>query len=204
MLDLYEAGFDSRHLLWAERLAETLLARFENRSNGGFYFTSDDHESLLARHHSLHDSALPAGAGVAAELLLRLAVHRRREDFRASAERTLEALLPFVRRMPSAYASLLLAADLAVDPAQEIAILGAPGDVSTRELLSVVRGRYRGCTVVQVAGPPVEDKRLALLHGKQQIDGRPTAYVCRDYSCQQPTTDPGELARQLDDESRPR
>ncbi len=176
-----------------------MLARFENRTSGGFYFTSDDHEPLLTRNHSLHDGALPAGAGVAAEVLLRLAIHRRRDDFRRSAERAFEATHPLVRRMPSAYASLLVAADLTVDAPQEIAILGSPTDAATRGLLSVVRGRYRGCSVVQLASPPVNDERMALLFGKQQLEGRPTAYVCRDYACQHPTADPAELARQLGD-----
>ena len=199
LLDLYEAGFDPRHLERSEALAETMLARFENRASGGFYFTSDDHESLLTRNHSLHDGALPAGAGVAAEVLLRLAVHRRRDDFRRSAERAFEAYHPLVRRMPSAYASLLVAADLTVDAPQEIAIVGSPTDAATRGLLSVVRGRYRGCSVVQLASPPVNDERMALLFGKQQLEGRPTAYVCRDYACRHPTVDPAELARQLGD-----
>ena len=199
LLDLYEASFDPRYLERSEGLAETMLARFENRTSGGFYFTSDDHESLLTRNHSLHDGALPAGAGVAAEVLLRLAVHRRRDDFRRSAERAFEAYHPLVRRMPSAYASLLVAADLTVDAPQEIAIVGSPTDAATRGLLSVVRGRYRGCSVVQLASPPVNDERMALLFGKQQLEGRPTAYVCRDYACRHPTVDPAELARQLGD-----
>ncbi len=197
LLDLYEAGFDPRHLERSEALAETMLAHFENRSGGGFYFTSDDHENLLTRNHSLHDGALPAGAGVATELLLRLAVHRRRDDFRRSAERTLEAYQPLVRRMPSAYASLLLAADLTANAPQQIAIVGSPTDAATRALLSVVRRRYQGCPTVQVAPPPVNDERMALLCGKPQLQGRPTAYVCRDYACRQPTVDPDELARQL-------
>jgi len=199
LLDLYEACFEPRYLERSEALAEAMLAHFENRTGGGFYFTSDDHESLLTRNHSLHDGALPAGAGVATEVLLRLAVHRRRDDFRRSAERTFEAYHPLVRRMPSAYASLLVAAELTVDAPQEIAIIGSPTAAATRELLSVVRGRYRGCPIVQLAKPPVNDERMALVFGKPQLEGRPTAYVCRDYACRQPTVDPAELARQLGD-----
>jgi uncharacterized protein YyaL (SSP411 family) len=198
LLDLYEAAFDVRHLERAEGLVETLLAHFEDRSGGGFFFTSDDHEALLTRNHSLHDGALPAGAGVAAEVLLRLAVHRGREDFRRSAERTLESCRPAVARMPSAHASLLLATELARFPPPEIAIVGPPAAAATRKLLGVVRRRFRVCPVVQLAPAPVGDSPLAVLDGKQALNGKPTAHVCRDHACRQPTTDPAELARQLD------
>ena len=200
LLDLYESGFDARHLELAEALAATMLEHFRDPDGGGWFFTSDDHEALLTRNHSLHDGALPAGAGVATETLLRLAVHRRRDDFRHAAERTLEAYRPLVTRMPSAWASLLLAAELAESPPCEIAIVGSPEEPSTRELLAVVRGRFRIGPVVQLAALATDDDRLALLAGKQPIDGLPTAYVCRDYACQAPTTDCAELARQLGDD----
>jgi uncharacterized protein YyaL (SSP411 family) len=198
LLDLFEAGFDARHLGRAESLAETMIEHFEDRSGGGFFFTSDDHEALLVRNHSLHDGALPAGAGVAAEVLLRLAIHRGRKDFRRSAERALQASRSAAARMPSAHTSLLLAAELLENPPQEIAIVGSLEDAATRELLGVVRRRLRVCPVVQLAAAPDDDGRLALLAGKQAIGGKPTAYVCRDYACRQPTTDPAELSRQLD------
>jgi len=197
LLDLYESDFDPRHLAEAERLADTLLRHFEDRTAGGWFFTSDDHESLLTRNHSTHDGALPAGAGVAAELLFRLAIHLRRDDLRGAAERTLDACRPLVARAPSAHASLLLAAELAEDPPREIAIVGAPDDPATRALLAVVRDGFRVRPVVQVAPPPVDEARLAVVAGKAQIGGKPTAYVCRDQACQTPTTDPDELARRL-------
>jgi uncharacterized protein YyaL (SSP411 family) len=200
LLDLYESGFDTCHLERAESLAATMLEHFRDPDGGGWFFTSDDHEALLTRNHSLHDGALPAGAGVATEVLLRLAVHRRRDDFRHAAERTLEAYRPLVTRMPSAWASLLLAAELAESPPCAIAIVGAPEEPRTRELLAAIRGRFRVCPVVQLAASPSDDERLAVAAAKQPIDGLPTAYVCHDYACQVPTTDCAELARQLGDD----
>jgi len=199
LLDLYETAFELRYLEHAERLARTMIERFEDRDNGGFFFTSDDHEALLTRNRSLHDGALPAGASVAAEVLLRLAVHRRNEDLERAARRTLESYRPRVERMPSAFASLLLAAELAWRPPQEIAIVGPPTDPRTSELLSVVRSHFRVCPVIQLSSSPVDDAGLALLAGKKPIGDKPTAWVCRDYTCGKPTTDPAELARQLGD-----
>jgi len=198
LVDLYETDFDLSHLERAEQLARTMIERFEDPAGGGFFFTSDDHESLLVRTRSAYDGALPAGAGVAAEVLLRLAVHLDCEEFRRSAMRTLEALHPLVSRAPSAFGSLLLAAELAEFPPQEIAIVGAPDDPATRALLSVVRSRLRVSPVVQIALAN-QAPSAALLAGKTALDGKPTAYVCRNYACRRPTTDPDELLRQLED-----
>jgi uncharacterized protein YyaL (SSP411 family) len=197
-LDLYEACFDRRWLDLAARLARTTLERFEDPDRGGFYFVSDDHEELLTRTRSLHDGALPSGAGVATEILGRLAIHLGDDAFRAAAERTLVSMRGAVSHMPSAYASLLLASTHLDDRPPEVAILGAPDDERTRALLATVRGRYLGRPAVQLADPSGDAPSTPLLEGKSAVEGKPTAYVCRDYACLQPTTDPDELSTLLD------
>ena len=197
LLDLYETCFDPRYLERGRTLARTMVDRFEDSEHGGFYFTSDDHESLLTRNRSLHDGALPSGVGVATELLLRLAVHCDEERFRLAADRTLKAYRPVTSHVPSAYIALLVAADLARGPLHEVAIVGSPDDRATRELLAVARQRYVHRPIIQAGMPRAADSPLPLLAGKQAINGKPTAYVCRNYACQRPTTDPRELGRQL-------
>jgi uncharacterized protein YyaL (SSP411 family) len=196
LLDLYEAAFDGRYLERSRDLARTMVARFEDPRDGGFFFTSDDHESLLTRTRSLHDGALPSGAGVATEVLLRLAVHLDDSALRRAAERTLESYLPVVDRMPSAHTALLLGAERLEDPPPEIAIVGAPEDPRTRDLLEVVRGIYglRPAIQVAAAGP---EAGTALLAGKQPLGDAPTAFVCRGSTCGPPVRDPAGLARQL-------
>jgi uncharacterized protein YyaL (SSP411 family) len=198
LLDLYEACFAGEYLETAAAVARTMVDRFED-SDGGFFFTSDDHESLLTRTRSLHDGALPSGAGVATEVLLRLAVHLDREDLRRSAERAIASLQPRVAQMPSAYASLLLAADLSWTAPVEIALIGRPDHPLTRELLTTARRHAGRRLVIQLAPAQTADGRLALLRDKTPLDDDPTVYVCRNYTCRQPTRDPLELARQLDD-----
>jgi uncharacterized protein YyaL (SSP411 family) len=196
LLDLYEAGFEDRYLDAAAMLARALTEHFVDEERGGFFFTSDDHEALLARSRSQHDGALPSGAGVATELLLRLAVHLDDDRLRRVGLRALEAYRPLVARMPSAFAALLAAADFALDPGPEVAIVGDPGDPTFSALLAVARGRYLPRLVV-AAGPEGAGEARPLLAGKPALDSKPTAYVCRDYACRAPTTDPGELERQL-------
>ncbi|HXV74999.1 MAG TPA: hypothetical protein VD788_01670, partial [Candidatus Polarisedimenticolaceae bacterium] len=198
-LDLYEASFDDRWLTLAERLARSLSTHFADRDQGGFWFVSHDHEGLIARNRSAQDGALPSGAGVAVELLLRLAAHLDDDPFRELAERALAAYRPAVDRAPSAFASLLIAADWARGPLTEVAIVGASADRGAmRELLDVVHARFRP-RLVLAAGSPVDGgPRRPLLAGKQPLDGRPTAFVCRDYACRQPVTTAAALAAELD------
>ena len=198
LLDLYEACFDVDYLLDAERLARSLIGHFVDSRQGGFFFVSDDHEQLLTRNRSLHDGALPSGAGVAAEFLLRLATHLDDASVREAATRALESYQPVVSRSPAAFAATLIAADLARGPMTEIAIVGELEDPATRDLLAVVHAAPRPRLTLAAGRGPTQ-RRLPLLADRDSIDGRPTAYLCRDYACQAPTDDPAELRRQLED-----
>ena len=196
LLDLYEAGFDRKYLDASARIARSLVARFEDRASGGFFFTSEDHEALLARNRSLHDGALPSGAGVAAETLLRLAAHLD-GDLRDAALRTLSAYRRSVEQAPAAFASLLVAADFADGPVVEIAIVGDPSDPATRALAGAARERYLPNRAIALARPGESVEGLPLLEGKTAAGGVPTAYVCRDHVCGAPVTDAGALAEEL-------
>jgi len=196
LIDLYEACFEPAWLLQAERLLEVLLARFADPAGAGFCFTPDDHETLPVRSRIHHDGALPSGAGMAAQALLRVAAHRDRGDLRRAAEGALAASRPAIARAPSAHAALLAAAALARAGAPSLAIAGAPADPRTAALLAVARRAHRGLAV-QVAEPAAADPRLTLLAGRTMHGGEPTAYYCRDGACQAPVTRPAELERAL-------
>ncbi len=193
LLDLYECTFERRWLDEAAALGRQAIALFEDADAGGFYFTARDHERLLARTRSLHDGALPSGTGVLCETLLRLAVHLDDAALRKPVERTLAAARPAMARAASAFASLLLAADLLEGPVLEIAVAGEPGKADAEAMLRVVRSRYLPRRVVACG----VGSDLPLLAGKTPLQGRAAAYLCREYACQAPTAEPEELARLL-------
>jgi uncharacterized protein YyaL (SSP411 family) len=197
LLDLYETCFDLDYLFDAERLARALIDHFEDPGHGGFFFVSDDHERLLTRNRSLHDGALPSGAGVAAEFLLRMATHLDDASLRESANRALGSYQPLVSRSPAVFVATLIAADLARGPMAEVAVVGDLEDPATRELLAVVHEAPRP-RLALAAGRTPAGRRLPLLADREPIDGRPSAYVCRDYACQAPSSDPVELRRLLE------
>jgi len=196
-VDLYESGFERRDLDRAAGLARTILARFAD-GHGGFHFTSDDHEAILARTRSTYDDAIPAGSAIAAETLLRLAVHLDDATFRKAGLAVLQALRPLADRVPSGFASLLNASAYADrKDVVEIAIAGPRDAAGTRALLDAARARYLPARVIGWLDPAAGLSGLPLLAGKTLSDGKPAAYVCRNYACDKPVTDPAALTTVL-------
>ncbi len=192
LLDLYETDFDRRWLDRSASIARTMLEHFGDAKRGGFFFVSDDHEALLTRNRSVHDGALPAGSGVAAGWLARLADHLDEETFRSAAEKTLVELRAAVERSPRAFPTLLLAAERELRPKLEIAIAGPPDERATTVLIERIRRRFLPRLTLAV-GHGADVEGLPLFDGRGPVEGKPAAYVCIDRVCSAPISDPDEL-----------
>src|SRR6266566_8674249 len=197
LLALYEATFDERWFVTARRLADAILERFVD-PDGGFFDTADDHETLITRPKHVQDNAVPAGGSMAAAVLLKLAALTGESRYRAAAERAIATVLPYLARYPTGFANWLSASHLAVEGIDELAIVGAPGDPATDALIAVAATGFRPALVVALAAAPEPGSTaVPLLGGRALIDGRPTAYLCRDFACRLPVTDPAALLAQL-------
>jgi uncharacterized protein len=203
LVALYEAVFDGRWLRAADELAQSILARFVDAQGGGFFQTSDDHERLVARLKDFVDSAVPSGNSLAAELFLRLGALLGKPELPDYATGAMQLMADAMGAQPGAFGRLLCALDFYLNPGYEIAIVGDPAAEDARALLAEVRRRYLPNSVVVLGRPGDEAaSRLApLLAGRGREDGRATAYVCRDYACRLPVTDPAALSAQLASES---
>jgi uncharacterized protein YyaL (SSP411 family) len=191
LLALYEATFDERWFRTARELMETVLAHFAD-PDGGFFDTADDHESLVARPRDSQDNATPSGAAMAVNVLLRLAAWTGESRYRTAAETALSQLTPFLGRYPGAFAHWLAAADLHLAGIDELAVAGDPADPATRSLLAPASRGYRPNQVLAVASE-TGASAIPLLEGRVAVDGRPTAYLCRDFACRLPVTEPAAL-----------
>jgi uncharacterized protein YyaL (SSP411 family) len=197
LLALYDATFDERWFATAQRLADQILERFADPS-GGFFDTANDHEQLVARPKDPQDNAVPSGGSTATLVLLRLAALTGEGRYRSAAEAAVGQVTAFVGRYPGGFANWLTVIDFALAPVAEIAIVGDPAEPSTRALVEVARDAYTPHRVVAVAAPErAPESRVALLHDRPLREGRPTAYVCRNFACQLPVTDPSALRDQL-------
>ena len=199
MLSLYEATFETRWLDAAVELSEEMIALFWDHGAGCFYDTGIGHEELVVRPRDVFDNAQPCGGSVASDVLLRLSVVAGNGDFVAKAVTPLRSLAELMGRAPAGTGRWLAALDFYLSVPKEVAVIGPAGDPATSALLQTVNGRYLPNRVL--VGADGEAAAMAtglpLLEGRGLVDGRPTAYVCENYACQLPVTDPDALAAQL-------
>ena len=192
LLALYQATFEERWFICAHQLMDVVLSHFAD-GVGGFFDTADDHEALITRPRGLQDNAIPSGGAMATEVLVRLAALTGEGRYRTAAEKALAGVEPYVTRYPTAFAQWLNAYALAVGDLVEIAIAGEPSAPEGRALLAAVRETYRPFSVV-AAG---QAGAVPLLAERPLRDGKAAAYVCRNFACRAPVTEPADLAAQL-------
>ena len=102
-----------------------MLERFSDKTSGGFFYTADDHEELIARNKDVYDNATPSGTGMALTVLVRLGKLTGIEKYAAAAERGLKSLGDLFERAPTAVGQSMLALDLWLGPTQEL-VVAAP------------------------------------------------------------------------------
>ncbi|HKY07841.1 MAG TPA: thioredoxin domain-containing protein [Candidatus Binatia bacterium] len=194
LLDLYEALFDRNDLDRAVQLADIMLSEFWDEGAGGFFFTGKSHEQLISRAKPIFDASVPSGNAMATQLLLRLHHFTGKESYRAGAERILRAYYDAMESQPFGFAHMLCALDFYVEGAQEIVVIGNLVDTASQELIRGIDSLYLPNKVMQLVAPGTSLGELSpLLKGKTQIDGRPTVYVCQNFTCSAPVTSVSEV-----------
>ena len=198
LIDTYEAGGKETYLLAAVRLAERMLADFADSEHGGFFTTGTGHEALIMRSREGPDGATPSGNAVAASVLGRLSYHFGRDDFRQAAAAAVRAYGRQIARYPRAFAKSLIVVDLLTNGPIEIALVGLPGDSGTEALRAAVNRTYLPNRVLAYREAHQAETDHPLLQGKTLLDGKPALYVCRNFTCGRPITDPADLPALLD------
>jgi uncharacterized protein YyaL (SSP411 family) len=187
LVTLYEATFDERWIAEAVSLADTLLARFADAKGGGFFFTADDHERLIARQKDMLDSSVPSGNAMAATALTRLGKLTGRADYLQAAERTLLAAAALLERAPTAAGQMLLALDLLVGPTYELVLVSPTADRDAVKVTSAIAKKFWPNKVVARRPSNHQVKGLdEAFTGRGARDGKPTLYVCKDFACGEP------------------
>ncbi len=194
LLCLYEATFEDQWLLEARRLADDMLTRFWDAELPGFYDTSASHQQLVVRPRSTDDNATPSGSSVAADVFSRLGLICDSDLYRETAEIVLDSMAGFMQRYPTGFGRYLSVAEFVLGSPYEIVIVGEPGAADTKALLQVVNELFIANMVIILlrpgSPPPFES---VLFDGRVQVDGRATAYVCQNYACHLPVTEPEQL-----------
>jgi uncharacterized protein len=200
LLRLYEATLEVRWFDAASETAEAMIERFGDDERGGFFTTSHDHEQLIARRKDIGDHPIPAGNSSAALGLLRLGALTGEPAHEERAVGVLRLFAPAAVRHPDAFGHLLQALDFHLSSVREVALVapqnGAAPLAPLSELAAVVHSAHRPHVVL--AGGPEGMERPELLRDRPTVEGKPAAYVCENFTCQAPVTEPDRLAAQLE------
>jgi uncharacterized protein len=191
LLEVLQCGYEQADLDLARALAEVLLEQFEDREAGAFFFTAQDHETLLFRPKPSNDSALPSGNGVAAFALSRLAALTGEERYARAAMRTLGVFFPLMRSHPGGCGTLCQALDEILAPVSVLVLRGARGSLAAASK-QLAREFVPGTLVLAIpdgaAGlPPPLDK--------PRHPGPVTGWLCRGPVCLEPSSDLEALKR---------
>jgi hypothetical protein len=194
LLDLYEAVLDRTYLDRAIQLTDVLLREFWDERDGGFFFTGKSHEPLISRAKPVFDASIPSGNAMATQLLLRLHHLTGDDRYRTPAEKILRSYYDAMESQPFGFAHMLCVLDFYLQGAKEIVIVGNLAESGVKELIAQVNATYLPNKVLQLARPGTALAAISpLLQGKSQVDGKPTAYVCQNFTCSPPVTSRNEL-----------
>ena len=201
LIELYETTFDTRYLSFAIELNRTLVTRFWDRENGGFFTTSDSSEPLILRGKEIHDGAYPSCNSIAFLNLLRLSQLTGDAGYEKMASDLAGSFIKGVARSPSAYAFFLCGLDLATGPSQEVVLVGTTGSGDMEEMVAVLHANY--LPAITALCLPAGMSRAAVTEIAPfarelvMVDGKATAYICSGQRCSVPVTDPGEMLQKL-------
>jgi uncharacterized protein YyaL (SSP411 family) len=179
LLDLYETDFDPRHIETAIRLAGKMSELFEDKTGGAFFSTAEGDSRLVLRMKDDYDGAEPSGNAVALVDLLRLAHFTDRSEYREAGERTLAALGSKIAEQAVAVPQMLVGLDYYLAARREVVIAG-----EAREFLQHIRARFLPHTITLLADAAF----VPWANSMREVEGKPTAYVCQNHTCQLPTS----------------
>ncbi|MFZ1730487.1 MAG: thioredoxin domain-containing protein [Bacteroidota bacterium] len=199
LIDLYEASFETRYLGAAVSLTEKMLALFHDGANGGLFFTAKDAEELIVRTKESYDGATPSGNSVAAYNLVRLARMTGTVAYEQRAQEILRAFASQLAQAPTGSTVMLMALDFVGKGGKEI-VLAAKDRNAAAAMAAEVRRRWEPRSVLLFH--PEHDAEeietlVSYIKDNQPVDGKATAYVCRNFACELPVTSAGALADKL-------
>jgi uncharacterized protein YyaL (SSP411 family) len=193
LIELYEATFNARFLTEALELNEILIKHFWDDKDGGFYFIPDDSEKLLLRQKELYDGAIPSGNSIQMLNLLRLGRMTSNPKLEKKAAQTGRVYSKDVKLSPSAFTQMMSALDFGLGPSFEVVVIGDRKAEDTKAMLKALRTEFIPNKVVlfiPTDKDPSDISQIAPFTSRMtSSESKATAYVCQNFSCQQPTTE---------------
>lgn len=184
LVDLFEVKPDAKYLILAERLANHLVEHFWDEKNSSFYFTADNHESLIIRPKNNYDLSMPSGNSVAANALLKLYHLTQNKKFQEISTKTMEAFAIMAAENPFGFGYLLNTIYLHLQSPTEITIL----NTSYKELYNNITKRFlpESILVTIQNSSQLQDLAKYPYFAGKEFGNDTTVFVCKNFSCSLP------------------
>ena len=192
LLALLQARWNPAHLEFARKLADTMIAKFEDSESGGFFFSAADQKTPIARLRSLQDDATPAGSGIAAIALETLGHLTAEHKYLEAAGKTIMSSYTVQQQHPLAHASLLMGLNNHLMPPLQVIIYGTDMDEMKAWKAAIRHNDRLNCYIL---GPG--SGHLAVLSGQTESPRQTVAYVCEGLRCLPPVTSSDALQEMI-------
>ncbi len=179
LLELLQSRWNATHFEFLQQLADTLLEQFEDTQQGGFFFSSNEHETLIYRPKTFEDGSAPSGNGIAATTLNRLGHLLGETRYLKAAEQTLSCTMEQLRHMPHGHCSMLMALEEQLYAPEVIILRGTEPELSQWQ---AVAARHYAPRRICIAIDHKETQLAGLLVQPSK-DGETIAYICKDSQC---------------------
>lgn len=212
LLDLVSVDFQQTWLDRAVEITDSMIQHFWDEERSGFYYTSDDHEQLITRTKSFYDGSAPSGTTVSANVLQELAVLTGKDSYAQKAEQLLRLYSPHAEKAPDQFANLLCALDRYLSRKMEMLLVADPSKEDWKDLFYAMHSVYMPNAVTALkdstSDVAVEHRassngqtgwaaKSPLFKARGLVDGKPATYICSNYTCEQPITEPTALNEKL-------
>jgi uncharacterized protein len=201
LLHLFEATGAPKWIETAIALSAVQQKLFSDSSRGGFFDTVAGDKSLLVRTREQYDGAEPTGNSTAAMNLWRLGMLTGNATYRTEAEGILRAFGAWMEKQPSIMPYLAAAVIGLTRASSQLVIIGKADDAAATALWSEVEQRYfPGMMKIRVNPDEQGELKRSIPYAGvvERKEGKATAYLCADFTCNLPVTTPDELRRLLD------
>ncbi|MCC7201656.1 MAG: thioredoxin domain-containing protein [Nitrospirae bacterium] len=195
LIDMFEVTFDRKYLQLAEEMTDSMINIFMDHDGGGFFSAAADPDRLFYRLKTGTDQSIPSGNGIAAMNLLRLSLYRDNIRYKALAEETIRLYYNEALSSPFKYASILSSAMFNLACVTEVTVIGNRDSERAKMMLSKIRESYAPEMVIFLIDETNQGEECApqFSRGKRQETGKVTVYICKDFACSPPLTEPDTL-----------
>ncbi|EOC99482.1 thioredoxin domain-containing protein [Caldisalinibacter kiritimatiensis] len=188
LMELYTTTFKVEYLEKAIELTESMIELFWDEGHGGFYLNGKDSEQLVVRPKEVYDGAIPSGNSVAALNMLKLSKMIGDTKLEEKVDIIFKVFANKVKKAPNGYSYFMLAVLFSNVSVKEIVIVGDKED--TKEMLKILNKRFLPfATVVLNTGNHRLYHIAPFTKNQEQINNKATAYICEDFTCNEPTNE---------------